>query len=706
MIIGSRDSQLAQIQAREVQSLFQKDLGLSSELHFMKTVGDKDLTTDLRVAPADFFTRDLDEALRAQTIDCAIHSAKDLPPELPEDMDFFYIPNHEDARDALVWREGIIYENITRLGSSSERRNAWLRSHFPNGQILPIRGSIPSRLEQLHAGDYDALIVAVAALNRLNIKPKNMQLIPLQELTPPEAQGYLAITFLKTNTRIQKIRQAYVSPVIFAGAGPHDSQLLTLGCIDALRECDVCIYDVLGAEPHAFLSPNAKTIFVGKRMNGHAMKQNEITQLIVNYACKGFKVVRLKGGDPGIFGRLAEEVEALENHQLPYRIIPGISAFSAGSLSSGYLLTRRGVSRGFAVLTPRSAHENTLHVNSKQELQELPRVYFMSVAESGTLFRHLQGEGFSGDTPCCALFNISHTDETVLDGTLETLAEKIDVYRAQFEEPPPGLIMVGATCASQYRFPPIGLLGGLKILLTCSHEVMSQGIASVRHYNGIPIPFPCIEVLPVPNITEQLADISQFDYLTIASPSVAQILMNHVADVRVIPKLIICGTGTAKVFERHGIHPDLMPTCEFGNEAMKTLIQQNIRPEDKVLQLKTNRASGILSETLRTQGCSFESRVIAENTPTPTRTKCPEFDFVFFASGSAVKAFAEKYPNVSVRGKSVVIGGPTAKVFQEVYTFEPSIIGTEATIHETIHTLACAKLREYLTKNISNHKKK
>ncbi|MDR2849079.1 MAG: hydroxymethylbilane synthase, partial [Verrucomicrobiota bacterium] len=180
--VGTRGSRLAVVQT---QDALDKIATLFPELGFdvvtVETPGDRDLTTDLRASPGDFFTRDLDDALREGRIDWAVHSAKDLPDPPPADLDWFWLPWHEDPRDAWVLPPGKTWAELPArpiVGVSSERREAYCKKRLPDAVMKPIRGAIPARLEQLDAGAYDALLVAGAALNRLGLSHRVAEWIP------------------------------------------------------------------------------------------------------------------------------------------------------------------------------------------------------------------------------------------------------------------------------------------------------------------------------------------------------------------------------------------------------------------------------------------------------------------------------------------------------------------------------------------------
>lgn len=671
--VGTRNSPLALMQAEQgAQELVAPYRGkVKFELIPFSSPGDRDQESDLRTAPADFFTRDLDDAIRSGALDCAIHSAKDLPSPLADDIDFFFLPTREDHRDVLVCRVGELPENANVIGVSSDRRNSWAAKTYPAAVFKPVRGTIEKRLAQLDAGDFDLLLMAAAALNRLGLQHRITAYVPENELPPPEGQGALAVTFLKGNYGLRRLRQMFVYPVVLAGAGPGADSLLTLGAADAMRHCDICFYDALGLRRiEAYLRPGAKAVPVGKRLGGHTVKQAEINQMIADAARCGLRVLRLKGGDPGIFGRLAEEVETLSQLALPFRVIPGVSSLAAATTGTGLLPTRRGMSRGFLTATPRTAGSAGFMAFTEKEEDGLARIYFMSAAESAAICTAMIEEGMSKETPAAVVFDASMPTCRVITGTLSSLPEKVTDYAGRFDRPPPGIILIGSVFDAGHLYPSVGLLGGKRTLLTCSETLMPQAESAVRRYNGLPLPLPLItfrERAP----SAELAHLKMFDWVIVSSPSSAEYLLKHVGDLRYLPKIMVCGSGTGAVFRAHGIVPDAEPEAHFGNAGLLELIASRILKQERVLRLRSDIASSAPTLALSRVGCEFVEVVFADTVPL-TQSVLPEFDAIFFASSSAVKAFQIQFQDfVFTTQYVVVIGAPTAEAVRKVY---PAIV--------------------------------
>lgn len=217
--LGTRNSKLALAQATIVQKGFRQLFpGIEISVVEFSSPGDRDRETDLRDSDPDFFTRDLDEAVINGKIDCALHSAKDLPEPVSAGLDWFWLPWRDDSRDVLIGRTECSGRKL-RIGISSVRREQYCRKRFSDAEILPVRGNIDDRIAQLDDGKYDLLVMAAAGLNRLGLGDRITEYLPLDELNPSDGQGVLALTFKQGDQRFLEIRKLFVNSVVIAGAG-------------------------------------------------------------------------------------------------------------------------------------------------------------------------------------------------------------------------------------------------------------------------------------------------------------------------------------------------------------------------------------------------------------------------------------------------------------------------------------------------------
>ena len=230
--------------------------------------------------------------------------------------------------------------------------------------------------------------------------------------------------------------------VSFVSSGPGDPELLTVKAVDRLQKADAILFDDLSAGPileHA--GPEADLVGVGKRAGRPSPKQDHVSQLLVDYAKTGAKVVRLKSGDSGIFGRLEEELTALKAEGISYEIIPGVTSACAAAAAAGIPLTRRLVARRVQFVT---GHDVAGALPGDLNLQSLAdpgatTVLFMPKRTFPELAEKLFATGLRRDCPALLAENVSHPDQTLERTTMEALAAKLgeDISSAS------GLILFG-----------------------------------------------------------------------------------------------------------------------------------------------------------------------------------------------------------------------------------------------------------------------
>ncbi|MDP6490303.1 MAG: hydroxymethylbilane synthase [Kiritimatiellia bacterium] len=698
---GTRSSKLARVQTRNaldrLEAMFAEctfgDVALSSP-------GDRDLQTDLRETPGDFFTQDLDRQVLDGTLDCAVHSAKDLPDPVSEGLDWFWLPWRADPRDAIILAPGRALEDLppdARIGVSSDRREAYCHAHFPDAQLCTIRGNIEERLQQLDSGDFDMVIMAAAALVRLDLTDRIASWITLDDLPPPDGQGFLAVTFRAGDERFLRIRSCFCKAVTFAAGGIGSGGTCTLDVLKALRECDVCLHDALmGPDLLDHILASVERIHVGKRAGRHSLPQPEITALVARYARRGLRTVRLKGGDPGVFGRLAEEVETLDALHLPYRTLPGVSSLTAATTGTGMLLTRRGLSRGFCTMTPRMAGGGVGSIDSK-ERAALPIVFYMAVSVSDQVARELIDDGVRAETPAAIVFNAGSDQARVVSGTLADIGAKAKAEGGGM----PGLFVVGEVTRYRYH-TEWGAMQGRRILLTCSQALQDSAARLVTDCGGVAVARPLIRLEPTADGVRCIKGVADYDWVVLTSPSAVRcfgdLLRRAQVDLRSVPKLVTCGGGTTMAVRELGLNADIEPASDFGAEGLADTVKELIAPGLKILRLRSDKAGPDLAERWRNAGATVDDCVIYSNEPVAYE-QCPDFDAVFFASASAVEAFDDLWGSALLDGKTVTaIGRPTLAAL-EARKVAVDLVGPEATVESTLTALATTYVRTCLTAN-------
>lgn len=412
----ARGSRLSRLQVEEVFKNFPE---LAYEIKYLESYGDKNQQISLLngEAPADIFTRELDDAIRQGDADIAIHSAKDLPYPLPEDIEVIALFPAFDTTDSLVSRD---HKKLAELpagsiiGTSSPLRKKGLNELRPDLTIKGIRGCIEKRVQQVKDGKYDAAIVATCALKRLGMEDEIAEVLPFP--THP-LQGFLAITALKGSA----LKQAFASKsildkqgsVFLVGFGPGDPDLLTIKAAKTIDAADIIFYDDLIDDSY-LADKKAEKIYVGKRAGYHHKEQADINRLLLDAAREGKNVVRLKGGDPMIFAHGSEEIEYLESNLIKVNVIPGITTASALAASQKISLTHRDFSSSVALVSGHTPQPVTPDAETL--------VYYMGAKQLKVIATQLiDKEGWAFNTPVLLTYNVSRPDEQTFETTLWNL---------------------------------------------------------------------------------------------------------------------------------------------------------------------------------------------------------------------------------------------------------------------------------------------
>lgn len=235
--------------------------------------------------------------------------------------------------------------------------------------------------------------------------------------------------------------------VSFVSSGPGDPELLTLKAVDRLKSADAILFDDLSSGPILeYAPPDADLVGVGKRAGRPSPKQDHVSRLLVDYASTGARVVRLKSGDSGIFGRLEEEVTALKAADIKFEVIPGVTSACAAAAAAGIPLTRRLMARRVQFVTGHDvagALPGDLHLQSLAD-PGATTVLFMPKRTFPALAQKLFDTGLRRDCPALLAENVSHADQTLQRSTMEDLAEQLSHSISDA----PGLILFGELAES------------------------------------------------------------------------------------------------------------------------------------------------------------------------------------------------------------------------------------------------------------------
>ncbi len=519
----ARASNLALAQVNEIMADFPD---LEYEIIKIDSIGDKDKSRSLMSKiPEDFFTRELDQALLAGRGDIAIHSAKDIPFPLTQGLSIIALTSAKDKRDALVSKNNLKLRELppgARIGTSSKSRKDEICRIRPDLQIISIRGTIEERLAQIKIGNIDALVIAVCALKRLDMKKRIAEILSFA--THP-LQGHLALTAKQERADLKvifspfDIRQKY-GKVFLVGMNNGEPGLITLKVKAILDQSDVIFYDDL-IDESVLDGYNRKKVYVGKRKGKHSFSQDEINELLYRAAVKGDLVVRLKSGDPFIFGRGGEELYFLQKRMISVEIIPGINSASLSAASTGIPLTMRGISNQLYFL---SGHKL---LNSGKT-----QVYFMGASKLEAIKKRLLDEQNKSETQVALIQNAGRIDEKLVITNIENM-DKVKIKS-------PVIIIIGDV-VRQYRPVP-------KILFTGLNPFSCRVPGKIIHY-------PLIEI---EMITAKPGKINNYSAIVFTSKVAVEAFCRY-NKIKKKQKIIAIGPHTEKELKKKGYQIDHMP---------------------------------------------------------------------------------------------------------------------------------------------------
>jgi uroporphyrinogen III methyltransferase/synthase len=362
--------------------------------------------------------------------------------------------------------------------------------------------------------------------------------------------------------------------VYLVGAGPGDPSLITVRGLELLQRADVVLYDRL-VSPALLerVRPRALLVDVGKSAFGDAARQADINRALVDYALEGRVVVRLKGGDPNVFGRAWEERQACAASGVPCEIVPGVSSALAGPASAGIPLTLRGVASSIGIAATPAIGDQELRTFAGADTA----VFLMGVRELPRLVRRLSDAGRDPSTPVAIVERATMPGQRVIRSTLGGIVSAAE--RAGIESP--AVIIVGATAALGAK--TYGPLAGKRVVVTrpvnAAHELSND----LRALGADVVFAPLIEIVPVEHVDAQPLDrLADYDWIVFTSRHAVtgfRRLVERRRDVRSIAhaRFGVVGPTAGRELEAWGIQPDLQPAEHRADRLAALLAAQGPR---------------------------------------------------------------------------------------------------------------------------------
>jgi uroporphyrinogen III methyltransferase/synthase len=461
--------------------------------------------------------------------------------------------------------------------------------------------------------------------------------------------------------------------VYLIGAGPGDPGLLSLKGNELLHTCDVVIYDALVNETLVATLPDTiQRIFAGKRGNKPSTPQNSINKMILHEASKGKAVVRLKGGDPLLFGRGSEEMEYLREHGINFEVVPGITSAIAAPAWAGIPVTHRSVSRSVAFVTGHLQAGESIDKLSIPDADTI--VFLMAMQNISILVQRILSDGnFTKKTPASIVQNGTLPNQKVVSGTLGTI-EKLK-ERNQIESP--AVFIVGETAAfakSLSWYTPLPLAGSRVIVLR-TPEQSGELLKALYNAGSTAIPWPIIKIKPR---VRSLASLSakflmKFTMVIFTSPNGVRLFMDALLDKGIDSrhlagkKVFTLGGGTAAALKKYGIIPDRVPK-KFIAEELLAVIPESLHGE-RVLVPRASVARSILIDTLKERGAEVTEFSVYDTVSTnPDYCPVQDGDFVLFTSSSTAEHY---FSNPLCKGMAIIpccIGDITASTVKKYFS--------------------------------------
>jgi uroporphyrinogen III methyltransferase/synthase len=484
--------------------------------------------------------------------------------------------------------------------------------------------------------------------------------------------------------------------VVFVGAGPAGANLLTAEAAKWLARADVVLYDrLISADVLALAGDKARKVYVGKDSSGDADTQEHINDLLVREALAGRLVIRLKGGDPFVFGRGGEEADALDKAGVSFRIVPGLTAALAAGAYAGIPLTQRGMASTLALVT---GHEDPTKEDSAVDWSALARidtvVVYMGVGNLAEIAARLVSGGRAADTPAAVVHRAGDPRQKTVTGTLATIASAAGKAGIA----PPALLIVGDSVVMREtlcwfeRLP----LFGQTVLVTRARaqaSVLSQRLAELGAHV---IEAPCIEIAPTTShaaLDKVIRRPADFDWIVLTSPNGVEPLFarldaaEHDARALAGVKIAAVGEATAAALAARGIRADLVP-ADFTTESLAAaLCQLPTRLRRRVLLVRAQDAPRELTEAI----VHADSEVVeAPAYRTMQPASLPEeavaalaerrVNWITFTSSSTVENFLALASDADLSGVKLAAIGPVTAQTMRKHKLIPHVVADEHTI--------------------------
>ena len=462
--------------------------------------------------------------------------------------------------------------------------------------------------------------------------------------------------------------------VSLVGAGPGKRDYLSIEALRCIKKADVIVYDAL-------ISPSilneakmdAELIYVGKRADTIYKKQPEINELLVNLALSGKYVVRLKGGDPFIFGRGGEEALALKKAGISYEIVSGISSSYSVPASAGIPVTHRGAASSVHIIT---GHEHPAKPSEALDFSVIAKeegtlVFLMGLRSLGNICEKLIKNGKNEETPVAVISKGMTAKQRTVYGNLLTI--KDEVRKNNIEAP--AIIVVGDVvgvgkqiCEWQSKNEK-KVLSGKRILVTGSRNMADSLEKEFEQYGGETIAISLVETIPdYSDCDDIFNNLEKYSCFIFTSANGVNIFFDRLRNLRVdIRKLAnarfaVVGTSTKKALEKYGLYADFIPS-KFTSKILAEELSKELTDKDKILIVRGKQGKNFIEDKFSEMSVEFDKICIYETIQDERRADevkriCPDVDYIVVTSGSGAIALRDM---AGCEHDNIVAIGPVTK---------------------------------------------
>lgn len=408
-----------------------------------------------------------------------------------------------------------------------------------------------------------------------------------------------------------------IGKIYIIGAGPGDPGLITVRGLKCLQMADMVFYDYLvSKELLSHAAENARLVYVGKKGGNHTIAQDELNKLLVEEAKNGNVVVRLKGGDPFIFGRGGEEAELLAKEGVPFEVIPGVTSAVAVPTYAGIPLTQRKYTSTVAFVT---GHEDPTKGKSDMDWESISAigtvVFLMGVKNLKYIVESLIGSGKSSDTPAALIRWGTTADQETLTGALRNIVELAEEKNFS----PPAIFVVGDVVKLRedlnwFEKKP---LFGKGVVITRPVEQAGEFADILRGEGARVIYFPTIRIVPPENFDDldrAIDNIEKYHWIVFTSVNGVRFFFKRLddlnKDIRGLKGIRICAIGpaTSAAVENYGIRIDIIPDDYISEAVLEKFKEQEIRGKN-ILLPRAEIASDVIPEGLSKLGANVDVAV-------------------------------------------------------------------------------------------------